>query len=262
MAAIVLTRGRFQIYKLVNYSVQSKHKWYSDHHHGGRTGHFGIQMISESLREQIFKQSCQVREEKVRLAEEHLHQYELLKDKEDARVLPEVDLELPHLFGNNIDEHFRIIATEMAKPYTKLAEQLVNSRPPEVPKYWVCTPGWVRYDGSTAERVHCLDEEAVVLDVEVCVEEGHQPVLATALSPNYWYSWTSERLVSAGRNELHLVDQSSKPFGALGELISLEPDGEPVRENTRKRLIVGHNVSYDRARIKEEYFIEVSIFLN
>jgi DNA polymerase gamma 1 len=72
----------------------------------------------------------------------------------------------------------------------------------------------------------------LVFDVETM--PGYHPyaVLACAASPNGWYSWSSP----------WLFDQCADPE----QLVSL---GEP----NVARIVVGHNVSYDRARIREEY---------
>ena len=65
--------------------------------------------------------------------------------------------------------------------------------------------------------------------------------MATALSSKAWYSWCSP----------YLIDVSKKPK----DKNCLEKDdminiGHPL-------LVVGHNVSYDRARIAEQYDLEL-----
>lgn len=40
------------------------------------------------------------------------------------------------------------------------------------------------------------------------------------------------------------------------ELIPLETDGEVPGDTSTPRLVVGHNVSFDRAKIKEQYWLE------
>lgn len=69
------------------------------------------------------------------------------------------------------------------------------------------------------------------MDTEVLMPVGPHAVLATASSPRAWYGWVSPQLLDSSRG---------------GELISIGPMDKP-------RLIVGHNVSFDRARIAEEY---------
>lgn len=48
--------------------------------------------------------------------------------------LPDVNLTLPKLKGDNIEEHFLNIAKEQAGPYQELIASIVNSQLPEMPK--------------------------------------------------------------------------------------------------------------------------------
>ena len=69
---------------------------------------------------------------------------------------------------------------------------------PKVPKHWCDkTSGWSRYneDGSVVS-VDAPLEDCFAFDVEVCVLEGHHPVIATALSHKAWYSWISPHLLN------------------------------------------------------------------
>ena len=98
--------------------------------------------------------------------------------------------------------------------------------------------GWTKYDtNGKAEAVKIPNEEILVFDVETCVQEGPWPIMATALSPTAWYSWCSPYLID--------IDLKPKDYSCLScdDLIQL---GHPL-------LVIGHNVSYDRARISEQY---------
>jgi DNA polymerase gamma 1 len=64
------------------------------------------------------------------------------------------------------------------------------------------------------------------------------PVLATAVSKDTWYSWVSPGLFE--------MEHPS----------TLIPFGPPMNH----KVIIGHNVSYDRARIAEEYQLQKSNF--
>ena len=71
----------------------------------------------------------------------------------------------------------------------------------------------------------------LVFDVETMPKEGHPyPVIAIAASSNAWYAWISPWLLGES-SPAHFI-----PFG---------PDTD--------RLVVGHNVSFDRARVESEY---------
>lgn len=45
-----------------------------------------------------------------------------------------VDLTLPKLKGDNIEEHFYNIAKEQAEPYQKLISSIITSELPQMPK--------------------------------------------------------------------------------------------------------------------------------
>lgn len=89
----------------------------------------------------------------------------------------------------------------------------------------------------------CPLEDILVFDVEVCVSVGPYPVIATALTPKHWYSWTSKKLLASPKDSKRLTPD---------DMVPLECDKKS------KKLVIGHNVSFDRARIKEQYRIENS----
>ncbi|CAH8834474.1 unnamed protein product [Trichobilharzia szidati] len=150
---------------------------------------------------------------------------------------------LPELNGNNIKDHLDSVAKELAHPYIKLLESF--SSPPELPKTWESTAGWTKYVDDKAYPVEAPHEDAVIFDIEVLVKEGHAPTMAVALTPEGWYSWTSKRL------SCH-----DKPLGN-DVFDSLIPIYGSKDKNTSK-CIVGHFVSYDRARISEEYLLDAT----
>uniref|UniRef100_A0A7N9D3G5 DNA polymerase subunit gamma-1 n=1 Tax=Macaca fascicularis TaxID=9541 RepID=A0A7N9D3G5_MACFA len=96
------------------------------------------------------------------------------------------------------------------------------------------------------------EERALVFDVEVCLAEGICPTLAVAISPSAWYSWCSRRLVE----ERYSWTSQLSP----ADLIPLEvPAGaSPTQRDWQEQLVVGHNVSFDRAHIREQYLIQGS----
>ncbi len=69
-------------------------------------------------------------------------------------------------------------------------------------------------------------------DTEVMWHNSPFAVMACAASPTAWYVWLSPWLLGESDTDRHLV-----------------PLGDPSRD----RVVVGHNVGYDRARILEEY---------
>lgn len=207
----------------------------------------GIQMLSKYLHKQIFGNAPgqQWNAACVERAGRELERHGL--KGRDVPVLEDVKLDLPSLHGDNVDDHFRWIANEQLEPYMKLIDQMLTVKLPPTPTEWSMTEGWTCYehDGSCT-HLNFPSEECLILDVEVCVQEGPAPTLAVAVSPTHWYSWVSHRLASGQSGGAH------KSWGLPEQLISLA--GFPQKSG----LVIGHNVCYDRARIKEQYDITVS----
>ncbi|NWU34451.1 DPOG1 polymerase, partial [Hylia prasina] len=218
-----------------------------------RMNPLNIQMLSRTLHEQIFR-GAQVRysAEEVQRSVRHLQHHDLW-GKETSTV-PDVDLQLPRMYGDNIDEHFRLLAQKQSLPYLEAANELLRCELPPLPEQWAWKPGWTRYGpGGQAEPVDFPEERALVFDVEVCVADGHCPTLAVAVSPHAWYSWCSRRLLEQRYSwSSHLT---------LADLIPMEsPAGASCasKQDWMERVVVGHNVAFDRAFIKEQYLIQGS----
>ncbi|XP_067999513.1 DNA polymerase subunit gamma-1 [Melanerpes formicivorus] len=218
-----------------------------------RMNPLNIQMLSKSLHEQIFR-GTQVHYSaaEVQKSVKHLQQHDLWG--KETSTLPDVELQLPRMYGDNIDEHFRLLAQKQSLPYLEAANELLRCELPSMPTEWAWQLGWTRYgpDGQ-AEAVDFPEERAMVLDVEVCVADGHCPTLAVAVSPRAWYSWCSRRLLEQRYSwSSHLT---------LADLIPLEsPAGASCasKQDWLERVVVGHNVAFDRAFIKEQYLIQGS----
>ncbi|KAF2351303.1 DNA-directed DNA polymerase family A palm domain [Trinorchestia longiramus] len=219
----------------------------------------------------------------------HLKKHNLWGKKNTENV--DVVLRLPELLGKDLDAHFKIIAEKQVKPYKELLHKLTHSQLPCVPSVFSYSEGWTQYlpDG-TSVSVSVPDCDAFVFDVEVSVQNGNQPTLAAAVSDKFWYTWCSHQLLgaSADGNE----NENSSPFldhnavvrettqdevpnfyedssdatlgpqkrGSSMELDDLIPfgGGDPKMSkstNQKPKIIVGHNVSYDRVRVREQYYI-------
>ena len=98
--------------------------------------------------------------------------------------------------------------------------------------------GWTKYypDGRT-EAVDAPNETMLVFDTEVMWKESPFAVMACAASPTAWYAWLSPWLLDETENDCNLI-----------------PLGDPMQD----RIVVGHNVGYDRARVLEEYDMQQS----
>lgn len=100
-----------------------------------------------------------------------------------------------------------------------------------MPPEWQRLTGWVRYDESGFQQVECpTPGEPLVFDVEVLYKISPYPVIATACSPTAWYSWVMPGFFD--------------PSPALPNHLI------PLGDHDQARLVVGHFVAYDRARIK------------
>ncbi|KAL3110119.1 hypothetical protein niasHT_015722 [Heterodera trifolii] len=168
---------------------------------------------------------------------------------DEGRV--EACLELPRLHDNgNLMEHFRAEASQQLSSYEKLLNEATwmvqYNKIPRRPKKWAVVPGWTAYDvidwNSVPRSVPFPDEELLFFDVEVCMKDGRLPTLAVALSTTKWYSWCSERLADPSTELPGLVlPEHLIPMGDLGQ---------------KSRLVIGHNVAFDRTFIREQYYLQ------
>ncbi|CAE6512914.1 unnamed protein product [Rhizoctonia solani] len=200
----------------------------------------GVQMLSSKLHPQVFpgKPLAPPSPKATRISESHLKIHDL--NIKLASRLPETSIDLPPLQGNSIDEHFYNIGAHMAMPWSELATDFAsatrNGLPPR-PEQIEHHPGWTRYDADgLVEQVEDLgSESAICFDVETMPAYSPFPVMACAVSQTAWYVWISPWLLGLDPSYEHLI---------------------PIGDPSRHRVIVGHNVSYDRARIREEYSMQ------
>lgn len=181
--------------------------------------------------------------ELVELSREHLRRHDLL-DKNTDQTDP-IAFKLPPLQApdtNTMDEHFYRLGVDAAEPFLEDAKQFARAVLPPRPNSWEHQSGWTKYHYPesevgplVAEKVDAPDEKMLSFDVEVMWKESPFAVMACAAGPKAWYVWLSPWLLGETENETQLV-----------------PLGDPTKE----RIIVGHNVGYDRARILEEYSLK------
>ncbi|RWS03724.1 DNA polymerase subunit gamma-1-like protein [Dinothrombium tinctorium] len=245
-----------------------------------RKNELEIQMISESLRDFIFgKRTTNESAVDIETIKEHLRKHGLWRRKESAvrfhkakrscesvedkplfqtSVTEPIEIEIPPIDGENVDQHFTAIGERYSKQYRNLVENLISEQIPAMPRKWDFIGGWTRYktkpNGEIIEkhRVPFPGEEAMVFDVEVCMNDGSgdRPTIATAVSSKYWYSWCSHRLINCDNiHDLSFVTDESS--AKLHDLI-------PVGRNCEKeRLFIGHNVGFDRSFVKEQYDLKI-----
>lgn len=220
-----------------------------------RINEINIQMLPKSLHKQIFKSSYKqekLSEEEVQAIKQNLSLYGI--NVEDATRLPEVDIKLPNLEGDDIEQHFYNIAEAQIKPYVNIIEKIMKNIP-EMPTEWVLHEGWTRYTPNGIEFVDYPLEDGIIFDVEVCMKEGPLPTLATAVTSEAWYGWVSKSLTDGTSRNFE-----GKQF-TMDELIPIESTAEEYGKklstfHTKPKIVVSHNVSFDRCKIKEQYWLK------
>lgn len=213
-----------------------------------RVNQFNIQLLPQYIRDHIFGvqhgNQDDIHSDLVEKAKEHLTSHGI--DFSTGSLLADVPKPpLVELQGGNIRDHFDSIAYAMLEPYLSLFDKLCCCQIPEPPSKWEFTPGWVRYGSKGPCEVAYPEENALVLDVETCMAVGPDPVLATAVSPTCWYAWVSPLLVRKQYRDWNKQDLIRNRT----HLIPIRADDD----TTTHRIIVGHNVSFDRSRLREEY---------
>lgn len=218
-----------------------------------RVNQVGIQYLSEQLHRKVFPRTSPndykkaYNEQLLKLAKEHLQHNQLLGKK--TSVTEPIAIEhFPELVGkNSMDEHFFHIGMESAQPYLTMAEKFAarGQRMPRRPdaSEWVFEPHWTRYEENKAPvKVPSPLEDELVFDVEVMYKNSPYAVICTCVSSEAWYGWVSPFLVNYSQ------DTQYNDWEHLVLFDTLE----------RKKLMVGYNVSYDRARVVDEYNVKQS----
>lgn len=199
----------------------------------------GIQYLSESLHRQLFggkkhsnREDAMSRAEQealVNLSKQFLKNFDLLGKK--TLVSEPISFELPKLQGNSLDEHFQKLGHYASEPYMSMCKAKFEEIVPR-PKEWVRRSGWMRYEpGKEPEEVSSPLEDTLVFDVETMYMVSSYPTLAVALSDKAWYLWCSPFICGSEKVD-HLI---------------------PMDSMERNRVVIGHNVGYDRARVLDEY---------
>ncbi|WKX96444.1 hypothetical protein Q1695_012690 [Nippostrongylus brasiliensis] len=183
---------------------------------------------------------CTFKPQRIPTVPEALHGHLFRSDVPSTSSEECIHLKLPRLRSESLQEHFRIISEELTQEYRALLECAASFSftYPKPPK-WKLVVGWTRYSHSgVIEQVNFPQEDVFFFDVETCVQDGQLPTLAVALSDKAWYCWCSERLV---------LPETPVPY--LTRLKHLIPIGGAEKA----RVVIGHNVGYDRARTREPY---------
>lgn len=202
-----------------------------------RYNEIGVQQLSSHVHGQIFNQRSSLPPPSlVELSKDHLRRHDLYgKNQDDSGPIA---FDLPQLQGQTLDEHFYKLGIDASEPYLQYAKQFVSVTLPPRPRKWIRRSGWTKYntDGST-EVVDAPHENMLSFDTEVMWKESSFAVMACAASQSAWYAWLSPWLLGESDNDRQLI---------------------PLGDMSLPRIVVGHNIGYDRARVSEEYNIEQS----
>ncbi|KAG2416394.1 DNA polymerase gamma [Aspergillus terreus] len=197
-----------------------------------RFNEIGVQQLSDHVYSQVFPVKSKPPDPAlVELSKEHLSRHDLLGKSQEAAQ--PVAFDLPPLQGQTLDEHFYKLGMDASEPYLTYAKGYTATNSPEKPRKWIRRSGWTKYnrDGSW-EAVDAPNESMITFDTEVMWKEHSFAVMACAVSPTAWYAWLSPWLLGESENVVQLI-----------------PLGDP----SQPRIVIGHNIGYDRARVLEEY---------
>ncbi|KAL8664652.1 MAG: hypothetical protein Q9202_002922 [Teloschistes flavicans] len=192
----------------------------------------GVQQLSSHVHPQIFHGPPTIPPQHlIDLSKQHLQSHQLLgKNQEHANPIA---FDLPTLHGTTLDEHFYKLGRDASEPWFSQAHEYARIDLPRPPRKWAKRSGWTKYNqDGTNEAVEAPHEQMLTFDTEVMWRESPYAVMACAASPTGWYAWLSPWLLGESETDKHLV-----------------PLGDP----SDPRIIIGHNIGYDRARIAEEY---------
>ncbi|SCV74300.1 BQ2448_6732 [Microbotryum intermedium] len=233
-----------------------------------------VPLISPHLRAQLFPPpgspftSPPPSPNAIKTSLDHLVENGLLKENltsTSKRSLdPAISFSLPATQGPTMSHHFHALGKGTAEPYLSLACSFAEAELPPMPEKgsWACVPGWARYSAEDRcwESVEYpdLDDQALVFDVETLPHQsGAYPIMAVAVGKSAWYGWCSPWVTRDDPSPRQLI-----PFGpreeeqaastADGDFLSSRSDLFE-RPTSKPRLIVGHNVLFDRARVSTEY---------
>lgn len=201
----------------------------------------GIQYLSRYMTDSVLGPSVKPitpSADLIQASKSHLSDNQLLGKKTSSS--DPINFSMPKLQGKSLDEHFFRIGREISEPYLSNAMKFVEAGLPSQPqpKEWIRKSGWVKYqNGKDPQCVAYPDEEDVlVLDTEVLYKISEFAVMCVAVSSTAWYCWLSPWLLGETDDARQLI-----PLGWK-----------------EKKMVIGHNVCYDRKRIKDEYHLEKS----
>ena len=179
-----------------------------------------------------------------------------IEQEASNKDLDNVVIDIPRLEGSDINEHFQSLGLRYSQNYSQMARDISeygSKLLDQMPTEWMQTPGWTRYEPNAygSFNISPVDnplEKTIIFDVETCMNDTveHAPTMAVAISDKAWYSWTSPRLINKE------TSSNRGPTLTARDLIQFE---SPSNE---ERLVVGHNVGFDRSFLSDQYSLRDS----
>jgi len=218
--------------------------------HGTQTfaalNRFGVDLLPESYNRVLFdKVACSpVCLDTVESSLNELDKFGLTSGSSEVPV-PEIENVLPPLKGRNVIEHFHNVSKEQTDPYVDILKPLLEVSADKIPADLRIEAGWTRYgfDGSVCNVDHPR-EPAFIFDVEVSVKTDMRAVMAACVSDKAWYTWLSPYFLSTSHSfPSDITPDTMIPLGS---------------HSNSSKLVIGHNISYDRIRIGDEYNLKRS----
>ena len=180
------------------------------------------------------------------LSKRHLDLHKIPWDNVPAsQPIPQIPLE--PIVGKNLEEHFYRIGLLGSEWFRDEAVKISKIPLPPIPRNFSFKPNWTRYnERDEPQEIIIPEESSLVLDMEACLKYSPLPLFAIALgSSGHWYSWSSPLLFS---NETFDI-------GNLRDLQAEMWDKLLIPLGLKNQLVIGHSVSFDRIRIREEYTV-------
>lgn len=221
-----------------------------------RLNPLNIQILGKSLTAKVFPNSLddkmslnRLQMQTLELSRAHLESHTIPWQK-DRQLLPEISgNSVPNLLGNEgtLKDHFMRMAADLGEEYFKLALDFSKTLPASISKppnkeemeYLIGKSGWFKWNSSTKNWEKAEEgpiDKVIIFDIETCPQISQFPLLASAYGQSGWYIWIQTEEIYNSINQRSDLDR----------LISLK---HPI-------LVIGHNVAFDRARIREEYTLE------
>lgn len=94
-----------------------------------------------------------------------------------------------------------------------------------------------------------------MFDVEVLLShDPHAPIMAVATSATCWYAWVSPDITNhTSSSSIKNRSSNGSPHPSSRTLIPLMKQSNNTNHHPAPRIVIGHNVGFDRSKVSTEY---------